>query len=78
MNRQKLNAILGYVRGYGGLPTDRHGQILSPDDMLVWFGLNNGPYPGGAIHVKAELLAMAETRNNDGATPEILLSSVSR
>jgi hypothetical protein len=60
MNRQKLNAIMTYVRGHGRLPTDKFGNVLSPDDMLVWFGLRDLLTLEEQYHVKAELLGMAE------------------
>jgi hypothetical protein len=60
MNRQKLNAIMTYVRGHGRLPTDKFGSVLSPDDMLVWFGLRDLLTLEEQYYVKAELLGMAE------------------
>lgn len=60
MNRQKLNAIVTYVRGHGRLPTDQFGKVLSPEDMLVWFGLRELLTLEEQYHVKAELLEMAE------------------
>jgi len=60
MNRQKLNAIVSYVRGHGRLPTDKFGNALSPEDMLVWFGLRDLLTLEEQYHVKAELLSMAE------------------
>ncbi|MDM8008460.1 MAG: hypothetical protein QUV05_20165 [Phycisphaerae bacterium] len=60
MNRQKLNAIVNYVRGHGRLPTDRFGNHLSADDMIVWFGLRDLLTLEEQYQVKAELLGMAE------------------
>jgi len=60
MNRQKLNAIMAYVRGRGRLPTDQFGSVLSPDDLLVWFGLRDLLTLEEQYYVKAELLGMAE------------------
>jgi hypothetical protein len=60
MNGHKLRAIMDYVRGHGRLPTDRFGEVLSPDDMLVWFGLRNVLTVEEQYQVKAELASMAE------------------
>ena len=41
-NQHKLRAIAEFVREPGPLPTDQLGEILSAEDLLVWFGLAGG------------------------------------
>jgi hypothetical protein len=41
MNGYKIKAIVDWIRGNGGLPTDQFGNTLPPDDLLVWYGLND-------------------------------------
>lgn len=60
MNGHKLRAIMDYVRGHGRLPCDRFGSVLSPDDLLVWFGLRDLLTLEEQYQVKGELLSMAE------------------
>lgn len=60
MNPYKLRAILEIVRGQGRLPTDQRDEVLSPDDLLVWFGLSGRLTPAEELIVKDELELMAE------------------
>ena len=60
MNRYKLGAILDFIRRQGKLPTDQWGEVLCPDDLLVWYGLNGRLNLGEEIILKEELALMAE------------------
>ena len=60
MNPYKLRAILDMIRGQGRLPTDEWGQVLSPDDLLVWFGLADRLDAGERLVLRDELALMAE------------------
>ncbi len=40
MNEHKKKDIIDFVRDQGKLPSDQFGQVLAPDDLLAWFGLN--------------------------------------
>ena len=39
VNLYKIRYVLEFIRRQGRLPTDERGQVLSPYDMLAWFGL---------------------------------------
>ena len=60
MNPYKLRAIIEFVRSQGKLPTDRWGCVLSPDDLIVWFGLERVLLPKEQEVVKYALHAMSE------------------
>lgn len=60
MNVHKMRVIQEHVRRQGRLPTDQWGNPLSPDDLLVWFGLSKLLSAQEQIEVKRELIAMAE------------------
>lgn len=60
MNKYKLGAILESIRGQGNLPMDQWGEVLSPDDLLVWFGLDGHLSLEEEIILKGELVLMAE------------------
>lgn len=40
MNTHKKKDIIDSIRSRGRLPTDPSGQVLSPDELLIWFGLD--------------------------------------
>ena len=61
MNPYKLRAILGMIQAKGKLPRDQWDEILSPDDLLVWFSLNDRLSPGEKIVLRGELQLMADT-----------------
>ena len=44
----------------GELPTDQYGQYLKPEDMIVWFGLENKLDGIEKIYIKNELKRMIE------------------
>ena len=60
MNPYKVRAIVEHVRRQGGLPTDQFGNVLPPDDLLVWFGLNKVLTIDEQRHMKNEFEAMQE------------------
>ena len=62
MNTCKMMAIAELIRGQGGLPTDQMGEILSPEDVLVWFGLDKLLTAEEQAEAKRELGAMAEAQ----------------
>ncbi|MGA2498623.1 MAG: hypothetical protein ABSH20_12830 [Tepidisphaeraceae bacterium] len=62
MNPYTLRGIVEYIRSHGGLPTDECGTILSEDDLLVWYGLNNLLTPEEQRQIKKELAAMADAQ----------------
>ena len=60
MNPYKLRAILEMIRSQGRLPADEWGQVLNPDDLLVWFGLADRLDSGERLVLRDELALMAE------------------
>ncbi len=60
MNKYKLGAILELIRRQGKLPTDQWGEVLRPDELLIWFGLNDLLNLEEEIILKGELALMAE------------------
>ena len=63
MNRYKVRDIVDLIRSKGKLPTDQFGQILPVDDLLVWFGLDEGLAPDEYQCVRQELALMAESQD---------------
>ena len=62
MNRYKTMAITEFIRSQGGVPTDQMGEILSPGDVLVWFGLDKLLTVAEQAEVKREVVAMADAQ----------------
>lgn len=60
MNKYKLGAILELIRRQGKLPTDQWGEVLSPDDLIVWFGLDGQLSLEEEITLKGELALITE------------------
>ena len=60
MNVYKIRYILDFIRRQGKLPTDRWGQTLNGDDLLVWFGLHKHLTKEEQFQIKQELSAMTE------------------
>ena len=60
MNIYKLRRITDWIRSHGHLPTDAYGQILSPDDLMGWFGLNDCLTRAEQLCIRKELAAMVE------------------
>ena len=63
MNRYKVRDIVDLIRSKGKLPTDQFGQILPVDDLLVWFGLDEGLAPDEYQCVRQELALIAESQD---------------
>ena len=61
MNIYKKRNIIDSIQEQGSLPTDQFGQILSPDDLLIWFGLNECLTRAEQYAIKEELAAMVDT-----------------
>ena len=40
MNIHKLRKVLEHIKTQGKLPTDTVGEILSVDELILWFGLD--------------------------------------
>ena len=53
---------MDFIRRQGPLPTDPHGEILSVDDLLAWYGLKETLSPAEQRQMKIELAAMAESQ----------------
>jgi len=62
MNGYKIKAIVDWIRGNGGLPTDQFGNTLPPDDLLVWYGLNDLLSAEEQRVMKRELEALVESQ----------------
>jgi len=62
MSKRKVWSILDFIRGQGKLPTDQFGQILSVDDLMAWFGLDDSLSPEESRQVRLELAVMAEAQ----------------
>lgn len=60
MNEYKIRNIIGWIRAQGGLPRDAYGQMLSVDDLMGWFGLNERLTPGEQMCMRKEFVAMVE------------------
>jgi len=63
MNRYKVRDIVDLIRRKGKLPTDQFGEILPVDDLLAWFGVDDGLAPDEHQYVRRELAAMAESQD---------------
>ena len=60
MNERKKKDIIDFVLSKGKLPADPYGQLLSPDELLVWFGLNEYLTAAEQYVIRQELAAMVE------------------
>lgn len=60
MNGYKIGYILEFIRRKGGLPRDPMGNLLGPDDVLAWYGLDGRLTVTERAQLKRELAAMAE------------------
>jgi len=59
-NVYKLRKIMDWIRNQGRLPTDEFGQILSVDDLMGWFGLNECLTVDEQLHIERELKGIIE------------------
>jgi len=60
MNPYKLRGIVDHIRRQGRLPTDRFGNVLSPEDLLVWFDLDSVLSLDEQVEVKHELMVLVD------------------
>ncbi len=60
MNIYKIRRIVEWIRANGRLPTDAYGEVLSPDDLIGWFGLNEVLTADEQEYMRKELAAMVE------------------
>ena len=53
--------VLGWIHGRGEkLSADASGEVVSPDDLRAWFGLNEWLTPGELLCVQGQSVAMVE------------------
>ena len=62
MNRYKVRDIVDLIRSKGKLPADQFDQILPVDDLLAWFGVDEGLAADEHQYVRRELAEMAESQ----------------
>ncbi len=62
MNKYKLQNIIEYIRQKGRLPTDQFDQILSAEDILGWYGLNDLLDTEERLQVKHEIQSLIEAQ----------------
>ena len=59
----KLRRIMDWIRNQGRLPTDEFGQILSVDDLMGWFGLNECLTVDEQLYIEGELKGIIEAES---------------
>jgi len=64
MNAYKIRSIVEWIRAKGRLPTDAYGQVLSVDDLMGWFGLDECLTPGEQLYMRKQLVAMVEAESS--------------
>jgi len=62
-NVYKLRRIMDWIRNQGRLPTDEFGQVLSVDDLMGWFGLNECLTVDEQLHIERELKGIIEAES---------------
>jgi len=62
-NVYKLRRIVDWIRSQGRLPTDEFGQILSVDDLMGWFGLNECLTVDEQLYIERELKGIIEAES---------------
>ena len=60
MNGYKIRYMLEFIRRKGRLPRDTMGNLLSPEDILAWYGLDERLTPLEQACLKKELAGMVE------------------
>ena len=63
INVYKLRKIIDWIRNQGRLPTDEFGQILSVDDLMGWFGLNECLTVDEQLCIERELKGIIEAES---------------
>ena len=61
MNIYKLRRILEHIKSQGKFPTDMFGEILSIDELVLWYGLDKQLTAEEQREVKKELAQLVET-----------------
>ena len=62
-NVYKLRRIVDWIRNQGRLPTDEFGQVLSVDDLMGWFGLNECLTMDEQLYIERELKGIIEAES---------------
>ena len=62
-NIYKLRKIMDWIRNQGRLPTDEFGQILSVDNLMGWFGLNECLTMDEQLYIEGELKGIIEAES---------------
>ena len=62
-NVYKLRKVMDWIRNQGRLPTDEFGQVLSVDDLMGWFGLNECLTVDEQLHIERELKGIIEAES---------------
>lgn len=63
MNIYKKKRIIDHILKNGRLPTDQFGQILSPEELLAWFRLDERLSEYEQAVIKVELMQMIEAES---------------
>ena len=63
MNIYKKKRIIDHILKNGRLPTDQFGQILSPEELLAWFRLDERLSEYEQAVIKVELMQMVEAES---------------
>jgi len=62
-NVHKLRKIMDWICSQGRLPTDEFGQVLSVDDLMGWFGLNECLTGDEQLYIERELKGVIEAES---------------
>lgn len=62
INYARVNAMLTIIKG-SKLPRDRWGQILSYQDLIAWYGLDEKLTPAELDVIKPKLADLVEIQN---------------
>ena len=54
---------MDWIRNQGRLPMDEFGQILSVDDLMGWFGLNECLTVDEQLYIERELKGIIEAES---------------
>jgi len=74
-NVYKLRKIVDWIRSQGRLPTDQFGQILSVDDLMGWFGLNECLTIDEQLYIEGELKGMIEAESTVAQLDQLRLNT---
>ena len=62
MNIYKLRKIIEHIKSQGKFPTDTFGEILSVDELLLWYGLDTCLTIQEQRDIKKELAQLVEIK----------------